>query len=113
MVKALNIIAYVLLAFILLVIVTGIMAQDDDSTEVDSYSALYYAEKAIEGRLKAPSTAEFGGIRYSDIRQEGDTFYVKSIVDSQNGFGAMIRSQFEVRVIFGGDKIQTRILNFE
>lgn len=85
---------------------------DPEDIKTDSY-ALIYAERAIEGILKAPSTAEFGGIRNADIRRDGDTFFVRSFVDSQNSFGAMIRSHYEVKVTFEGEKIKTSVLSFD
>ena len=81
--------------------------------EPDEISAYVFAEKTIKPRLKAPSTAEFASFNNSEITRDRDTFYVRSYVDSQNGFGAMVRSNFEVRVFFKDGKAKTRILHFE
>jgi hypothetical protein len=89
------------------------LPDDANEREPDKMGAFYYAEQAVEGHLKAPSTAEFSSYNPANITQASDTFYVKSYVDSQNGFGAMVRSNFEVRVIFVDEKVQTRILKFE
>ncbi|MCM4159537.1 hypothetical protein FHG64_16095 [Antarcticibacterium flavum] len=97
--------------FIIGLIGSSVDGEPEDQ-RTDSY-ALIYAEKAIKSKLKAPSTADFPGIRGAEINREGDTFYVISYVDSQNGFGAMIRSYWEVRVEFIEDKVRTRILSFE
>jgi hypothetical protein len=99
--------------FILLMIFLPDDVNEKEPEEADKMDAFYYAEQAVEGHLKAPSTAEFASYNPANITQEGNTFYVRSYVDSQNGFGAMVRSDFEVRVIFVDDKIQTRILKFE
>jgi hypothetical protein len=55
----------------------------------------------VEDRLKSPGSASFPW--YSDgkaIHQGGGRYEVHSYVDSQNGFGALIRTNFDCRVSF-------------
>jgi len=47
-------------------------------------------ERAVKAQLKSPSTAEFSDHRWGD--RSGGGFILKGSVDSENGFGAMIRS---------------------
>lgn len=56
----------------------------------------YYAEKRVESVLKAPSTAAFPNILYWSFYRDPTSNVVTlgSYVDSQNGFGAMVRSNF-------------------
>lgn len=65
-------------------------------------SALIAAENYVEKGLKAPSTAKFPGkILERDewtVGRTKDLLQVKSYVDSENGFGAMIRSEFVVQM---------------
>lgn len=58
-----------------------------------------YAEEYVKLVLKAPSTAEFPGSFFSpfegwEMANDNGTYKVKSYVDSQNSFGAMLRSEF-------------------
>ena len=81
-----------------------------------------WAEETVKEILKAPSTAKFPGSFISpfkdwNISKNGNKFTVSSYVDSQNGFGAMIRSEFTityewkdgtgkvVSMIFDGEKV--------
>ena len=56
------------------------------------------AQLFVERHLKAPSTAEFPwGIDEYSIASLGDgRWKVSSYVDAQNGFGAMVRSRWNV-----------------
>lgn len=58
------------------------------------------AERAIKQRLKAPSTAKFPGMfeqsAYKLAKTASGTYILKGWVDAQNGFGAMIRSDWYV-----------------
>lgn len=63
------------------------------------------AKEYVKQNLKAPSTAEFPGSFLSpfegwEMQQSGTTYKVKSYVDSQNSFGAMIRTQFYLELKF-------------
>lgn len=68
--------------------------------EIDNKSAYYsIAKEIVESALKAPSTAEFPSIFSDDIKMQRnkDIVAVQSYVDSQNSFGAMIRSEWIVQ----------------
>lgn len=67
------------------------------------------SQKYVKQQLKAPSTAKFPGevwqINEYKVYTMPDGIYgVTSWVDSQNGFGAMIRSQWLVRLKKNGDR---------
>jgi hypothetical protein len=52
-------------------------------------------QDAMRRRLKAPATAQFPLVREVDVDRTGDGKYsYRSYVDSQNSFGAMLRTQF-------------------
>ena len=54
------------------------------------------AQQFVDKKLKAPGSAQFGG---RDVQELGaDTYRVSGWVDSQNGFGANVRSRFSVTV---------------
>jgi hypothetical protein len=64
-------------------------------------SAEVYAETYIERLLKAPSTADFCSMNTTDL---GDNRWrITSCVDSQNSYGAMIRSNWETTMIYTED----------
>ena len=71
-------------------------------------NAPVYAEMGckdqVEARLKAPSTAKFSDVSVKGI---GGEFTVTGSVDSENSFGAMIRSEFSCDVEVDGDLTTT------
>jgi hypothetical protein len=81
-------------------IVSAVRSDDGAQNATDQrYGAFTVCKDFVEDRLKAPATAKFrnffqddGEVRVSD---SGDgTFVVTSTVDSQNGFGALVRTGF-------------------
>lgn len=56
---------------------------------------------AVKGKLKAPATAKFSGETTTGSGQSG-TYSVAGSVDSENSFGALIRSSFSCEVTFDG-----------
>lgn len=70
-----------------------------------SVDAFTYAQIFVKENLKAPATAKFAGLGESRIERlpDGETYKVYSYVDSQNSFGAMLRSKYYVKVIVKSD----------
>jgi len=65
-------------------------------------SALAYSELYIKRVLKSPSTADFCAGTVTDLGN--NRWEVSSCVDSQNSFGAMIRSNWDAIMVYtGGD----------
>lgn len=95
---------------------TLISGNDDTSTLTQNYiadktpSAYIQSQNFIKQSLKAPSTAKFPLLDYVALHIGNNTFTVLSHVDSQNGFGAMIRSYWTVRLKYlgGEDYAQLR-----
>lgn len=54
------------------------------------------SQNSIKAILKAPSTADFPNIREWYFGKDNGVITVQSYVDSQNDFGAMIRSEFQL-----------------
>lgn len=75
---------------------------EQPSTYQLELSARVYSESFIERLLKAPSTAKFCHETVTDL---GDNRWkITSCVDSQNSYGAMIRSDWETTIAYlGGD----------
>lgn len=63
-------------------------------------------EKVVKENLKAPSTAKFSDFKFRKVHGIGDVF---GVVDSQNSFGAMIRTPFNASFDFNNNGVMTRI----
>lgn len=58
----------------------------------------------VQRRLRAPATAKFPPVTEDKVTKYGpNTFMVSSYVDSQNGFGALIRSTYTCEMTVSGD----------
>lgn len=64
------------------------------------------AENQIEKLLKSPSTAEFCKPKVTNL--ENNKYVVASCVDSQNGFGAMLRSNWTVTLTYSGSNVESQ-----
>lgn len=83
----------------------------DDSPEAQAKRELSGAsaivtvicENAVESRLRSPGTADFPFGHVSAVRTSGpNAFMLASYVDSQNGFGAVVRTNFVCEVTGAG-----------
>ena len=83
---------------------TAYAATSDSSSGADdagsSAGARGVCEQFVEDRLRAPATADFSGATATGA---GDTWTVRGQVDSENGFGAQLRSAYTCQVLFTGD----------
>ena len=106
--KKLNTKQWILVIFIILAILVVANLPKDTSSklnefgesyDVDKTSACIMARQFVEGRLKAPSTSKFESCYDATIVYLGNqTYEVRSYVDSQNSFGAMIRTNYYVKL---------------
>lgn len=103
----------------------GVLAQVTDYTLTDTeeFSYMSYSEEVINKVIKAPSTAEYPGQVWNrdqwKIGRDKELIQISSYVDSQNSFGAMIRSEFTIQldystggllcVIFDGEVVYGEI----
>lgn len=63
--------------------------------------AKYYAHERVLEMLKSPSTADFGLWDEKSFKWNDGSYYgytIKGYVDSQNGFGATLRTKYSVNV---------------
>lgn len=56
------------------------------------------AEINVKKFLKSPSTAKFASYSKWEFSKKDGYIFAKAYVDSQNSFGAMVRSDFEMKV---------------
>ncbi len=68
--------------------------------EESTLDAYVMTQQFVEERLKAPGSAEWPGVSYRDaVTHLGDQRYrTSTYVDSQNSFGAMLRTHFVAEV---------------
>lgn len=90
-------------------------APDRSGTHL-TMEACAQAQRAVKSQLKAPASAKFPGCamgahEYKITTNEArDKFAVRGHVDSQNSFGAMIRSEFGVILDYSdGNWTATRV----
>lgn len=111
-----SVVLFVIGLFIVMAIVGGL----SDSNESTSFTptkldALRHAESKIKPLLKSPSTAEFPSYseRYKNVTGCCGEFKINSWVDSQNGFGATIRTNYSCTVYYIDDKLGVKDLNIQ
>lgn len=62
--------------------------------------AEHACQELVKDRLKSPASAKFSGLSHTGT---GDEYTVTGSVDSQNSFGALMRSDFVCTVRANGD----------
>ena len=62
--------------------------------------ALIQSQVYIETKLKSPGSAKFDSSIDGVIQTNDTTFTVISYVDSQNGYGALLRTHYSCKIIF-------------
>jgi hypothetical protein len=104
-------VAIVLLVFLVLVAwlfnaITG--GRTSSSPSARRVDAFVMCNQFVKDRLRSPASADFASVTSAVINQvSGDEWTVQSHVDSQNGFGAMLRTKFTCTLKpAGGDRWQ-------
>lgn len=85
----------------LLLLTAGLTACSGSSSTPTHTDAEVMCEKFVKQRLKSPGSAQFPGVTDSDYAKtkvlsnaKPWKFAVTGVVDSQNGFGALVRSDY-------------------
>lgn len=100
-------------AVIGLAVVVGVVAcvagsiRGSDSSN-DDLESISQCETRIEKMLKSPSTAAFDSTSESD----GGKWTVTGTVDSENGFGASVRSNYQCTVVINDDNTATTTVDY-
>lgn len=82
-----------------------------DTGTLDSFQAQSYSESAVKAYLKSPRSAKFSDFKFAYLGHE--RWLVTGYVDSQNGFGAMIRKQFALAFQYSPDRDWFRCLEVD
>ncbi len=97
--RVIKIVVFVVIGSILLYYCNkGSSAENEPRGEKcsDSISAQIAAKNFVEKKLKSPSTADWCSFTEFTAVQRDGLWVVDGCLDSQNGFGALIRSDFTV-----------------
>lgn len=101
----------VAVVFLLLVLCSGpkpaakVVATPDAGHPLE---ACGWCQVKVKEELKAPASAKFPSCNRASIRKVAEGVYaVKSYVDAQNSFGAMIRTGYVCQVKYRGDHLWT------
>lgn len=104
-----KIVAGFLSVLILLIIILSNSGGSSSTTETkkvghDNTEVCVEAQMQLKNYLKSPSTAKFPSCStFSITKSENETYTVSSYVDSQNGFGSMIRSNWTLEYHYLGE----------
>lgn len=98
-------------SFIIMVIYLVFFNKDGGTTSSSSSGsesmAYIMSQQFVENSLKSPSTAKFPSLyKLGDhaVLTTGTNYYeIKAYVDSQNGFGAMIRTHYTCNMKYKGN----------
>lgn len=78
------------------------VTREDKADELDAF---YMSQVFVKRMLVSPSSAKFPWFDESMVMQVGeDTWVINSYVDSQNKFGAMLRTNYIVKIKYLGNK---------
>lgn len=69
------------------------------------------SQKMIKSFLKSPSTADFPNITEWKFNKDKEKIVIQSYVDSQNSFGAMLRSEFQITLTPDGKTATSLIID--
>lgn len=79
---------------------------------VDEMSSIQWkCQEAVKTTLSSPLTAKFPNINHWKFSKTPEKIIVQSYVDAQNGFGAMIRSEFQFVLTPDGSTISSFIFD--
>lgn len=104
--KPVSALALILVVLILVAcVVIGILGRKSSGPSgPDQFTARVMCEKFVKDRLKAPASAEFApGSETHTLAKGKGAYKITSWVDSQNSFGAMIRTNYTCEVSYQGD----------
>lgn len=75
----------------------------DNNEQNSKITALTAAQEEVKARLKSPSSADFPWGSDCVTKISDNTYVINSYVDSQNSFGAMLRTNFTCQITLTGN----------
>lgn len=98
-------------------VIAGFITRGDGTSnsrpEVTRFMAVTICEDAVKQHLRAPATAQFPDPLA--VPEEHGRWLVRGAVDSQNMFGALVRSEYVCRAWMApdGDTVRGRVISLE
>lgn len=97
--------------FVLIILLGGcnlFLCSDEEppaakKVEEEAGMAYIMSQDFLKERLKSPATADFPWQPERNIYNGDSTFSISSYVDSQNGFGALIRTKYSAILKYNGN----------
>lgn len=97
----------IFMAMIAIAVIIGMLVSGSDinSSPDDLPNLAYYrAQSYVKNILKAPATADFPPYTQESVKrvagdERGEMYEVRSYVDSQNSFGAQIRTHYKCTLV--------------
>jgi len=86
--------------FGLFLLVGSLISSAPKQTESERVQATKHCEEAVSGQLKAPATAQFNS---HESESSPGIWTVVGTVDSENSFGAFLRSEFQCTLTLTSD----------
>jgi hypothetical protein len=96
----------VIIVIVIIFVIAGAMGGSDSSSDdhdIQQSTAKDVCHDAVKAQLRSPATADFGG---EEVTQEGSHINVTGYVDSENGFGALLRSDFDCDTKVDGEYVR-------
>lgn len=91
-----------LIAYVVVVIAAALSGTGsptgDSADNGDVFGAIAVCEDFVSNGLTSPGSAEFQSADDANVSTSGDRYTYRAYVDSQNGFGALLRTEFECEV---------------
>ncbi len=104
MTRIIPILFLVIIASCLIAYCAGSNNSSSETTDPNS-DAFYMCREFVRDRLKSPKSADFGTLSEGKVKISNNHYFVSSYVDSENSFGANIRTQFICELSnLGGDQ---------
>ncbi len=105
--KKMKIITGIIYLFLFIWIVSALSGGDNPTETIQKTGATdsethITAQSYVKKILKAPSTADFPLLDYSHFDLGNNKHKIVSYVDSQNSFGAQVRSNYSVTLSYNG-----------
>jgi hypothetical protein len=96
--KAVNGCAWIFAALAAIIFILVLTDKNSESSNQNSdnqnLEAYVYSQQIVEEQLKSPASADFPTFSDALVNKAGDIYTINSYVDSQNSFGANLRSQY-------------------
>ena len=102
--KKMKIIVGILWLFVFIIFISALSGGSDSTgtgeVEITDSKVHIMSKSYVENVLKSPSTANFPSYDYSFFDLGDNKYKIVSYVDSQNGFGAQVRSDYLVTLSY-------------